>query len=153
MTDLKTTHGAFTTVQLHAHAVNTALDTQPFYAGKFENEKKPITLAPLFLGNTSPLLGPTMLVKEAKVQLGIALSHGKQKIKDMVKEMRIWLSSQDRPIWVQSVDVVGVLPSDSNSAVMLITLPISLWDVLPEHPAYKVEFARGGNLLLRDLDQ
>ena len=158
MTDLKRTHGAFTTVQLHAHAVNTALDfapesdTQPFYAGKFEDEKKPITLAPLFPGKTNPLLRPRMLVKEAKVLLSIALSHGKQKIKDMFKEMRVWLSSRDRPIWVKSVDV-GVLPSDSNSAVMLITLPVSLWDVLPEHPAYKIDLGRNGNILLSNLDQ
>ena len=35
-----------------------------------------------------------------------------------------------------------------QSSVMLITLPISLWEVLPEHPAYKmIEFVTGGNLL------
>ena len=97
MTDLKRTHLAFTTVQFHAHRANRALDVapgsyaQPFYAGKFENEKTLITWAPLFPGISSPLLAPKMLVKEAKVQLSIALSHGKLKIKDMVKEMRVWL--------------------------------------------------------------
>ena len=66
----------------------------------------------------------------------------------MVKEMQIWLTSRDRPIWVKSVDVVGVLPSNPNSALMLIALPISLWGVLPEHPAYKkIDF------LLGNLDQ
>ena len=43
-----------------------------------------------------------------------------------------------------------VLPS-STSSVMLIPLPISFWDVLPEHPAYKmVEFVTGGNFLLEN---
>ncbi len=182
MTDLKMTHGAFTTVQLHAYAVNkavaikrqarqswqwlfgliyiatkaldfaTELYIQPFYAGKFEHEKKPITLAPLVFPQTNRIIPLKMLVKEAKVLLSIALSHGKQKTEDMVKEMRVWLTSRDRPMWVKSVDVVGVLPS--NSALMLITLPFSLWDVLPEHPAYKkIDFVRGGNLLLENPDQ
>ena len=148
------THGAFTTVQLHADAVNKALDfatelyIQPFYARHFEHEKKPITLAPLVFPQTNGLIPPKMLVKEAKVLPSIALSHGKQKTEDMVKEMRVWLTSRDRPMWVKSVDVVGVLPS--NSALMLITLPISLWD----DPAYKkIDFVRGGNLLLENPDQ
>jgi hypothetical protein len=46
-----------------------------------------------------------------------------------------------------NIELVGVLPS--HSMVLLLTLPISLWDVLPEHPAYKkVNFVTGGNMLL-----
>ena len=49
--------------------------------------------------------------------------------------------SRDRPYWIKGVELVGVLPS-SSSSVMLITLPISLWDVLPEHPAYPLSGQR-----------
>ena len=49
---------------------------------------------------------------------------------------------------------LGVLPSTPNSALMLIKLPVSLWDSLPEHPTYrKIDFVRAGYLLVGSLDQ
>ena len=159
MRELKNTLGTFTTVQLHSYMANRALEfvpelyIQPFYCGTFENERRPITLAPLLPATEQKAArGPLTFAKEAKVLLSITLSHGKQSTKDMVKEMRAWLMSRDRPYWVKGVELVGVLPS--NSSVMLITLPIALWDVLPEHPAYRmIEMVTGGNILLENAGQ
>ena len=159
MRDLKNTLGAFTTVQLHSYMANQALEfvpelyIQPFYCGSFEQERKPITLTPLLPApHTKPTRRPKTFVKEAKVLLSITLSHGKQTTQEMVKEMRAWLTSRDRPYWVKGVEVVGVLPSASS--VMLITLPIALWDVLPEDPAYKmIGFVTGSDVLLENADQ
>ena len=159
MRELQKTLVSFTTVQLHSYLANHALTfvpelyIQPFYSGTFEHERRPITLTPLLPATQqNPTRRPTTLVKEVKVLLSITLSHGKQTTQDMVKEMRAWLMSRDRPYWVKGVELVGVLPS--SSSVMLITLPISLWDVLPEHPAYKmIEFVTGGNLLLENTGQ
>ena len=94
-----------------------------------------------------------MLAIEAKVLLSISLSSGKQKIE--ICSTRCGFGSQARiaQLWVKSVDVVRVFPSDSNSAVMLTTLPISLLDILPEHPAYKVDLVRNEKLLLKNLNQ
>ena len=143
--------------QLHSYLANHAstfvpkLSIQPFHSGTFVHERRPITLTPLLPARQqNPTRRPTRLEKETKVLLSITLNHGKQTTLETVKEMRAWLISRNRPYWIKSVELVGVLPS-SSSLVMLITLPISLWDVLPEHPAYKiVEFVTGGNLLLED---
>lgn len=159
MRELKNTLGTFTTVQLHSYMANQALEfvpelyIQPFFCGTFEQERRPITLTPLLPATQEKLARrPITFVKEAKVLLSITLSHGKQTTQEMVKEVRAWLMSQDRPYWVKGVELVGVLPSASS--VMLITLPIALWDVLPEDPAYKmIEFVTGGNVLLENADQ
>ena len=68
--------------------------------------------------------------------------------------MRIWLTSQDRPTWVKSVDVVEILPFNPNWRPLLMVLPISLWDLLPEHYAYrKIGLVWSGNILLSNIDQ
>lgn len=143
--------------QLHSYLANHAstfvpkLSIQPFYSGTFEHERCPITLTP-FLPTTQQkqTRRPTTLEEETKVLLSITLTHGKQTTQEMVKEMRAWLISRDRPYWIKGVELVGVLPS-SSSSVMLIILPILLWDVLPEHPVDKmIEFVTGGNLLLEN---
>lgn len=157
--ELKKTLVTFTTVQLHSYLATHALNfdpelyIQPFYSGTFEHERRPITLTPLLpVTHQEPVRRPTILVKEAKALLSITLTHGRQHARDMVKEMRAWLTSRDRPFWVKGVELVGVLPT--NSSVMLITLPISLWHVLPEHPAYKmIDIVTGGNLLLENPGQ
>ena len=159
MRELKNTLGTFTTVQLHSYLANHAstfvpeLYIQPFYSGTFKNERHPITLTPLLPAKQQkPTRHPPTLEKEVKVLLSVTLSHGKQTTLEMMKEKQAWLISRDRPYWVKGVELVGVLPSSSFS-VMLITLPISLWDILPEHPAYKmIEFVTGGNLLLENTE-
>ena len=159
MRELENTLGTFTTVQLHSYMANQALEfmpelyIQPFYSGSFEQERKPITLTPLLpTKQEKPARRPITFVKEAKVLLSITLHHSKQTTQEMMKEMQAWLMSRDRPYWVKGVELVGVLPSASS--VLLITLPIALWDVLPEDPAYKMtEFVTGGNVLLENADQ
>ena len=125
--------------QLHSYLANHAstfvpeLSIQPFHSGTFEHERRPITLTPLLPApQQNPTRRPSTLEEEVKVLLSITLT---QTTLETVKEMRTWLISRDRPYWIKSVELVGVLPS-SSSSVMLITLLISLWDVLPEHPAY-----------------
>ena len=57
-------------------------------------------------------------------------------------------------MWVKSVDVVGILPSNPNRPPIFIILPIPLWNLLPEHPAYRKNSLVGsGSLLLSNIDQ
>ena len=135
--------------QLHSYLANHAstfvpeLSIQPFHSGTFEHERRPITLTPLLPApQQNPTRRPSTLEEEVKVLLSITLT---QTTLETVKEMRTWLISRDRPYWIKSVELVGVLPS-SSSSVMLITLLISLWDVLPEHPAYDDSVRHGWEL-------
>ena len=56
-------------------------------------------------------------------------------------------------MWVKSVDVVGILPSNPNRPPMFMILPISLWDLLPEHPAYRKNGLVWSGNLLSNIDQ
>ena len=106
---LKETHLAFTNVQLHSYAVNMSLSfkfilyIQPFYAGRFEKEKRPITITPLPPPSKVNLeiSREKNLSKEAKVLLSISIEHENQVDKDnvptMVREMSQWLIGRDRP--------------------------------------------------------
>lgn len=157
--ELKRTYLAFTTVQLHSYAVNMSLSfksrlcIQPFYAGRFEKERRPITITSCChpLRSIQKFLARKIYQRKPRVLLSISIEHENQVDKDnvptMVREMSQWLIGRDRPEWIKNIEMVGFLPS--HSMEFLITLPISLWDVLPEHPAYKkVAFVTGGNKLL-----
>ncbi len=154
MQHLKDSLGVFSTVQLHSYMVTHALDfqpalvIQPFYTADFVS-RKPIQLTPLLPFPPSPQgkgkapVKPKKFPNEAKVLLSISLD---ESLKD-VQQMTQWLRSPDTPPWIREIKVVGFYPSQSTK--MIITMPICLWSVLPEDPAYVLmDFIIGGDVII-----
>jgi hypothetical protein len=65
-------------------------------------------------------------------------------------EWRNWRQRQI-PTSVAEIEVEGVF--EGNSKVVLLRLPVALWDMLPDHDAYSfVDSAQSSNLVVKELE-
>lgn len=155
---MKDQYGSFTSVQLHAHMISQAanfkkpLYIQPFFSSDFIENRRAVQLTPLTpldpktlvsSSEISQLVATRALEKEARVLLSVALIDDPRDIDDF----KAWLLNENRPAFLKQVNVESVFSGKSNSSVLLVTMPISLWCVLPEHPAYTfVDFVWSGDM-------
>ena len=65
-------------------------------------------------------------------------------------EWRNWLRGQI-PTNVAEIDVEGIF--EGSSKVVLLRLPVAIWDMLPDHDAYSfVGYVRSSNLIVKQLE-
>ena len=154
---MKDQYGTFTSVQLHAHMISQAanfkkpLHIQPFFSSDFTENRRAVQLTPLTLDSEalvssseiSQLVATRALEKEARVLLSVALTDHPRDI----DYFKAWLLSENRPAFLKLVKAESIFSGRSNSSVLLVTMPISLWCVLPGHPAYSfVDFVWSGDM-------
>ena len=65
-------------------------------------------------------------------------------------EWRNWLRRQI-PTNVAEIEVEGVF--EANSKVVLLRLPVAMWDMLPDHDAYSfVDYVWSSNLVVKQIE-
>ncbi|KAI4242936.1 MAG: hypothetical protein L6R40_003809 [Gallowayella cf. fulva] len=138
MTELTAEFGYFSVSELHARMANAGpsldpkLYIQPWYslgscAGHSAILARPKALmAPAIPSKSRKALQE----KEDYVLLHITVDADEAE----VKEFQRWLNSSSRPDYVNRVKMLGYCAS--KGYLLFVTMPMSLWDVLPEHPAY-----------------
>jgi hypothetical protein len=62
------------------------------------------------------------------IKIGLKQNHGPMDVKPCLR----WLESI--PLLGKWANIEGVCPS--HSTLMIVSMPVSLWDMLPDHPAY-----------------
>jgi hypothetical protein len=78
----------------------------------------------------------------AKVPITVKLD---DRIPPNLAEWRNWLRRQI-PTNVTEIEVEGVF--EGNSKVILLRLPVAIWDMLPDHDAYSfADYVRSSNLV------
>jgi hypothetical protein len=83
----------------------------------------------------------------AKVLITVKLD---DRIPPDVAEWRNWLRRQI-PTDVAEIDVEGIF--EASSKVVLLRLPVAVWDMLPDHDAYSfVGYVRSSNLIVKQLE-
>ncbi|KAL8643871.1 MAG: hypothetical protein Q9226_008067, partial [Calogaya cf. arnoldii] len=137
MKQLTAAHGYFSVAELHASMVSKGpkmdpkLYIQPWYSLGKDN-KRSITLGrPQGVTQMPTLSRKEMQKQEEHVLLKVTVEAGKAGVRDFHK----WLTNSDRPSYVKRIKMVGYCPNKSYT--LFLALPMSLYNVLPEHPAYE----------------
>ncbi|KAL8968988.1 MAG: hypothetical protein Q9183_002212 [Haloplaca sp. 2 TL-2023] len=148
MKDLQALQGLFTVADLHAAMASSGpslippLYVQPWYT-KGTGTQRSATI-----GRIQPTPHPppkNFKAKEHRVLLSIHLAEGVTG----VNLFRQWLRAPERPSHIKTIKMLGYM---SGSLVLLVTMPISLWDMLPENEAYRfIAFDRKNSLDLPEL--
>jgi hypothetical protein len=140
-----------TVAQIHARLLSqwqdgsedNYLQTTPVHKAAASFDKPSIILAPsnVPLATLKPDQSDT-----AKVLITVKLD---DRIPLNLAEWRNWLQRQI-PINVAEIDVEGVF--EGSSKVVLLRLPVAIWDMLPDHDAYSfVGYVRSSNLIVKQL--
>jgi len=141
-----------TVAQIHARLISqwqdtnkgNYLQTTPVHKANASFDKPSIILAPLNvpLATLKPDQSDT-----AKVLITVKLD---DRIPPNLAEWRNWLRGQI-PTNVAEIEVEGVF--EGNSKVVLLRLPVAIWDMLPDHDAYSfVGYVRSSNLVVKELE-
>ena len=150
MTELKEERITFTTAQLlgtmqtQATTYDPPLLTQPVYIPRAWIDES-IILTPLVPANAAPPLPP----KRSSPKMDrVLLSINMEGDTAVAGELYRWLTSRDRPEYVQEVKMMGYYRGQ-QSMVVQITLPLAAYAVLCENPAYHfVGYVGSENLML-----
>jgi hypothetical protein len=141
-----------TVAQIHARLLSqwqdgskgNHLQTTPVHKAAASFDKPSIVLAPSNV--PAATLKPDQS-DTAKVLIMVTLD---DKIPHNLAEWRNWLRRQI-PTNVAEIEVEGVF--EGNSKVVLLRLPVAIWDMLPDHDAYSfVGYVRSSNLVVKELE-
>jgi hypothetical protein len=141
-----------TVAQIHARLLSqwqdeskgNYLQTIPVHKATASFDKPSIILAPSNVPPATPKPDPS---DTAKVLITVKLD---DRIPPNLDEWRNWLRRQI-PTNVTEINVEGVF--EGNSKVVLLRLPVAIWDMLPDHDAYSfVDYVRSSNLVVKQLE-
>ena len=139
-----------TVAQIHARLLSqwqdmskdNYLQTTPVHKAAASFDKPSIILAP---SNVPPVMLKPDQSDTAKVLIKVKLDDN---IPPNLAEWRNWLRRQI-PTNVAQIEIEGVF--EGNSKVVLLRLPVAIWDMLPDHDAYSfVDYVRSSNLVVKD---
>jgi hypothetical protein len=120
------------------------LQTTPVHKAVASFDKPSIILTPW---NVPPATLKPDQSDTAKVLITVKLD---DRIPPNLAEWRNWLRGQI-PTNVAKIEVEGVF--EGNSKVVLLRLPVAIWDMLPDHDAYSfVGYVRSSNLVVKELE-
>jgi len=141
-----------TVAQIHARLLSqwqdgskgNHLQTTPVHKAAPSCDKPSIILAP----SNVPLVALKPDQSDtAKVLITVQLDDA---IPPNLAEWRNWLRTHI-PTNVAKIEVEGVF--EGNSTVVLLRLPVAIWDMLPDHGAYNfVGYVRSSNLVVKELE-
>ena len=140
-----------TVVQIHARLVSEWMDaskgnhlqTTPVHKAAASLETPSIILAPLCADSPPTGLAKPQGQSAAKVLISVTLDDD---VPLNLAEWKHWLRTQI-PAGVANIEVAGVF--ESCSKVVLLQLPVAVWDMLPDRRAYSfVGYVRSPNLLI-----
>jgi hypothetical protein len=145
-----------TVAQIHARLVSqwqdldngNNLQTTPVHKAAASFDKPSIVLAP---SNSPPATLKPDQSDTPKVLITVKLE---DRILLDLAEWRNWLRRQI-PTNVAEIDVEGVFEGvfEGSSKVILLSLPVALWDMLPDHDAYSfVGYVPSSNALVKELE-
>jgi hypothetical protein len=138
-----------TVAQIHARLISqwqndskdNHLQTIPVHKAAASFDTPSIILAP---SNVPPKSDQS---DTAKVLITVKLD---DRIPPNLAEWRNWLRRQI-PSNVAEIGVEGVF--EANPKVVLLRLPVAIWDMLPDHDAYSfVGYVRSSNLVVKELE-
>jgi hypothetical protein len=141
-----------TVAQIHARLLSQwqdgskgkYLQTTPIHRAAASFDKPSIILAP---SNVPPVTPKPDQSDTAKVLITVKLDDS---IPPNLTEWRNWLRGQI-PTNVAEIEVEGVF--EGNSKVVLLRLPVAIWDMLPDHDAYSfVDYVPSSNLIVKQLE-
>src|SRR5256885_2570488 len=141
-----------TVAQIHARLLSqwqngskgNHLQTTPVHKAAANFDKPSIILAP---SNVPPATLKPDQSDTAKVLITVKLD---DRIPPNLAEWRNWLRSQI-PTNVAEIDVEGIF--EASSKVVLLRLPVAIWDMLPDHDAYSfVGYVGSSNLIVKQLE-
>ena len=141
-----------TVAQIHARLLSQwqdgsedgYLQTTPVHKAAASFDQPSIILAP---SNVPPATLKPDQSDTAKVLITVKLD---DRIPLNLAEWRNWLQRQI-PTNVAEIDVEGVF--EGSSKVVLLRLPVAIWDMLPDHDAYSfVGYVRSSNLIVKQLE-
>jgi hypothetical protein len=141
-----------TVAQIHARLLSqwqdeskgNHLQTTPVHKAAASFDKPSIILAPL---NILPATLKPDQSDTAKVLITVKLD---DRVPLNLAEWRNWLQRQI-PTSVAEIEVEGVFKG--NSKVVLLRLPVAIWDMLPDHDAYIfVDYVQSSNLVVKELE-
>jgi hypothetical protein len=144
--------GPATVAQIHARLLSqwqdqskdNYLQTTPLHKAAVSPDKPSIVLAP---SNVPPATLKPDQSDTAKVLITVKLDDS---VSPDLTEWRNWLRRQI-PTGVAEIDVEGIF--EASSKVVLLRLPIAIWDMLPDHDAYSfVGYVRSSNLIVKRLE-
>jgi hypothetical protein len=141
-----------TVAQIHARLLSqwqdenkdNHLQTTPVHKAAAGSDKPSIILA--------PSNAPTATLRPdrsdtAKVLITVKLDN---RVPLNLTEWRNWLQRQI-PTSMAEIEVEGVF--EGNSKVVLLRLPVAIWDMLPDHDAYSfVDYVQSSNLVVKELE-
>jgi hypothetical protein len=138
-----------TVAQIHARLLSqwqdgskgNYLQITPVHKAAASFDRPSIILTP---SNVPPITLKPDQSDMAKVLITVKLD---DRIPPNLAEWRNWLGRQI-PTNVAEIEVEGVF--EGNSKVVLLRLPVAIWDMLPEHDAYSfVDYVRSSNLVVK----
>ena len=141
-----------TVAQIHARLVSqwqdmtkgNHLQTTPVHKATARFDKPSIILAPL---NSPPATLNPDPSDTPKVLITVKLD---DEIPLNLAEWRNWLRRQV-PTNVAEIDVEAVF--NASSKIVLLRLPVAMWDMLPDHDAYSfVGYVKSSNLMVEQLE-
>jgi hypothetical protein len=141
-----------TVAQVHARLLSkwqdgskgNHLQTTPVHKAAASFDKPSIILAPL---NGLPVTLKPDQSDTAKVLITVQLD---DRIPLNLAQWRNWLRTQI-PTNVAEIEIEGVF--EGNSKVVLLRLPVAIWDMLPDHDAYCfVDYVWSSNLVVKELE-
>ena len=147
---IRTDTSPATVAQIHARLVSEWMDaskgnhlqTTPVHKAAASLETPSIPLAPLCTDSPSTGLAKPRGQSAAKVLISVTLDDD---VPPNLAEWKNWLRTQ---IPVANIEVAGVF--ESCSKVVLLQLPVAVWDMLPDRRAYSfVGYVRSPNFLIQ----
>ena len=149
---IRTDPSPATVAQIHARLLSqwqvggkgNYLQTTPVHKAAASFDQPSIILAPSNVPSVT--LKPDQS-DTAKVLITVKLD---DRIPLDLTEWRNWLRGQI-PTNVAEIDVEGIF--EGSSKVVLLRLPVAIWDMLPDHDAYSfVGYVRSSNLIVKQLE-
>jgi hypothetical protein len=141
-----------TIAQIHARLLSqwqdenkgNHLQTTPVHKAAAGFDRPSIILTP---SNVPPVMLKPDQSDTAKVLIKVELDDN---IPPNLAEWRNWLRRQI-PTNVAKIEIEGVF--EGNSKIVLLRLPVAIWDMLPDHDAYSfVGYVRSSNLVVKQLE-
>ena len=141
-----------TVAQIHARLLSqwqdesegNHLQTTPVHKAAADPYKPSIILA--------PSNAPTAILRPDRSDTAKVLITAKldDRVPFTLAEWRNWLQRQI-PASMAEIEVEGVFKG--NSKVVLLRLPVAIWDMLPDHDAYSfVDYVQSSNLVVKELE-
>ncbi len=144
-----------TIAQIHARLIhhwqnadsNMHPQVTPVHRAAEEPKTASVVLAPLATYGVRPTVRPEKSVGYSKVLITVALD---VRTPLSLEQWREWLTANVSPE-AGSIEVVGLF--ETTSRLVLLTLPVALWDTLVDNPAYCfVGFVTSTNLIMQELE-